>query len=134
MKNKKQIIKILSIIISFALLISMMINVNATSYEMESEYERVNASSSLEDIKANISTASDVSGPASPINRIVAIVIKTLKIITFIIGIFLLIKGILSIIKKDVKKGVIYILISLVPFFVSIMLDSIYLHDHNITP
>lgn len=113
MKNKKQIIKLLSIIISFVLLISMMINVNATT---------------------NISTASDVSGPASPINRIVAIVIKTLKIITFIIGIFLLIKGILSIIKKDVKKGIIYILISLVPFFVSIILDSIYLHDHNITP
>lgn len=120
MKSKKIIMKIFTIIISFILLISMFISVDASGYVK------------FEDVNTVALSASDTSGIISPINRVVNFVIPLLRYLTLILGIFMLVYGIKILVKNKQKRGIIYIIISLALLFACIMLSLIHICNHNI--
>lgn len=127
MKNKKKIIKILKLIIAFTLLILMVTKVEATSYKTTNGYRKADDEISFEDVNTNSvnMVASDTSGPASRINILSTMMIKGSAWLTLILGIFLLIKGIIVIVKRKQKRGIIYILISFASLFGSFWLQAI---------
>lgn len=134
MESKKKI-KILTVIIAFVLLILMITKADATSYKTSNEYKKTNNIVSFENVNTNVTTvASDTSGPASRINIFVSTIIPLVMNVTCIIGILLLVRGIVFIIKKEIKKGVIYIIISIIAFFVSALVSLVYHPHHNIMP
>ena len=105
MKTKKKIMKILTVITAFVLLISMITKVDATSYKISNEYKKINDLNSFEDVNTNITDVdSDTSGAASKINIFVGMMIPIVMNIMCLIGILLLIRGIVFIIKKEIKK------------------------------
>ena len=120
MKNKKITKRIFTIIITFILLISMFVSVNAS--------ENIK----FGDVNTAISTGSDVSVAVSPISRIVNLIIPILKYLTLISGLFLLVYGIKTIAKKKQKRGILFIIISLGLLYASVMLDAIHICNHNI--
>ena len=133
MKTKKKIMKILTVITAFVLLISMITKVDATSYKISNEYKKINDLNSFEDVNTNITDVdSDTSGAASKINIFVGMMIPIVMNIMCLIGILLLIRGIVFIIKKEIKKGVISIVISIMAFLVGVLTSFVYHPSHNI--
>ncbi len=131
MKSNKMIIKILYAIIGFVLLISMITKVDATSYSVDSEDNEL---TSFESIKTNTVIASDTSGEVATIHKFFNIGIPVIKFVTSIVGLLLLLKGIISIIKKETKKGIICIIIAIILFCVIGVFEIVFHAPVNIQP
>ena len=121
MKNKKIIMKIFTIIISFILLISMFISVEASGYIK------------FEDVNTAVSNVSDISGEVAVLSKLLSIIqlIKVLLVISFWI---LLAIGVISLIKKQIKKGIICIIIAIISFCIIGIFSIVFHAPVNIQP
>ncbi len=118
-KQKIIIMRIFTIIISFILLFSMFISVDA--------------SDNVEDIKAVVPNASDVSGEVSIAGKIFGI-IQIIKWIIFITTWIVAVIGVISFINKQTKKGIICIIIAIILFCITGVFDIVFHAPINIQP
>lgn len=118
-KQKIIIMRIFTIIISSILLISMCISVDA--------------SDNVEDIKTAVSNVSDVSGEVSVASKIFSI-IQLIKWIVFITTWILAVTGVISFTKKQTKKGIICMIIVIILFCITGVMDIVFHAPINIQP
>lgn len=120
-------------IIIFIIIASINIISNAVTLEQmqQKPFNKCFGNEESFDLKSNVS---DVSDSALTINRVMGILIPVLRNITDIIYMILFIIGIVCIRKKQIKKGIIFIIIAIIMFFGSVMFGLIYHPHHSITP